>query len=219
MGGRGGPEEPTLHEAWAMLGERMGLVVEETGKRSVRAHGQVRGRAVNVEIDGGGSGAGREFARSFFGVNTFGSRNRREKWHTVLSVGCANPAGATGTITSAVDTDDPAWDPRAYDPRNGRHVVAQPPGLAERAVTPEVRDRLMSIIAEVTIEVQAHEVRLDHRNTAIPGKGANYVAGSVAHHYQGTAPPWPERALVGPPWWIDLLCDIADGIDGAPGRS
>jgi hypothetical protein len=44
------------------------------------------------------------------------------------------------------------------------------------------------------------------------------VAGSVIHQYQGSPLPWPERALAGPPWWIDLLCDLADTLDGRSGR-
>ena len=83
--------EPTLAPAWALLGGRLGLVVEERGERSMRAHGNIRGRVVTVEIEGDAVGKG--FARFLFGVNTISSRNRREKWHTVLTVGCANPHG------------------------------------------------------------------------------------------------------------------------------
>jgi hypothetical protein len=71
----------------------------------------------------------------------------------------------------------------------------------------------MSIVADIVIQVLPDEIRIDHEDTAIPGGAASYVAGSPIHHYQGTAPPWPERALVGPPWWIDLLCDLADALD------
>lgn len=204
-------DEPTLAQAWTMLGQRLGLSVEERGERSVRAYGSARGRSVAVEIEGDPSRS--EFARFFFGLNTLSSRNRREKWHTVLSVSCANPAGVTGTIESAVDVRDPAWKPGHYDPRNGRRVNTDPVSLARRVLTADTDERLMSITDDVQIVVQPTTIRLEHRNTALPGPGATYVAGSIIHHYQGEPPPWPERALVGPVWWIDLLCDLADAVD------
>lgn len=203
--------EPTLAQAWAMLGGRLGLVVEERGERSMRAHGNIRGRVVTVEIEGDAVGKG--FARFLFGVNTISSRNRREKWHTVLTVGCANPHGITGAIQSAVDVHDPAWNPREYNPRNGRSVRSDPPELANRVLTAETYERLMSVTDDVLVHVLPTAICIDHHATALPGSGANYVAGSVIHHYQGAPPPWPERALVGPPWWIDLLCDLADAVD------
>ena len=90
MGRKDDDGAPTLAEAWATIGEQYGLAVEETGKRSIRAHGAIRGRAINVEIEG--EPARGEFARFFFGLNTLSSRNRREKWQTRLTVGCTNPA-------------------------------------------------------------------------------------------------------------------------------
>jgi hypothetical protein len=193
-----------------MLGERLGLEVEVVGDRHIRARGAVRGHPTIVEIEGGGGK--REFFRFLFGNNTIGSRNRRDHWHTVLAVGCTNPSGSTGTITSAVDVNDPAWTPGAYDPRNGRKVTTDPPSLAELALTPDIRERLMGVVPDLSIEVQPTFVRLDVQDTAMPG-GASYVAGSPIHQYQGSPPPWPERALVGPPWWIDLLASIADALD------
>ena len=203
--------EPSLAEAWAMLGEQLGLAVDSPGGRSVRAHGHVRNRAVTVEIEGGGGR--KEFARFFFGLNTISSRNRREKWHTVLSVGCANPSGVTGTVESAVDVGHPDWNPREYNPRNGRTVRTDPPTLAGRVLTVETHEHLMSIMDDVQIQVHPSAIRIDHQSMALPGSGANYVAGSLIHHYQGTPPPWPERALVGPRWWVNLLCDMADTLD------
>ena len=47
----------------------------------------------------------------------------------------------------------------------------------------------------------------------LPGRGATYVAGSIIHHYQGAPPRWPERAVVGPVRWIDLLTDMAEQLD------
>ena len=204
-------EEPTLGQAWAMLGARLGLTVEELGERSIRAYGYVRGRGVAVTIEGDTGRTG--FARFLFGVNTISSRNSREQWHTVLSVSCVNPSGATGTIASAVDVHDPAWNPREYNPRNGRWVRIDPPALAGRVLTADTHERLMSITADVHVHVQPAAIFIDDHSTALQGPGANYVAGSVIHHYQGEPAPWPERALAGPPWWIDLLCDLADALD------
>lgn len=213
MGRKHTDDEPTLAEAWATLGQRLGLTVEERGERSIRAHGTVRGRAVEVDIEG--EAARSEFGRFLAGLNTISSRNRREKWRTVVTVGVTNPARVTGSVTSAVDVNDPAWNPREYNPRNGRQVVADPPSLAERVLTAESHELLMSIMDEIRVEVQPTFVRIDDSNTAIPGSGANYVAGSFLHHYQGSVQPWPERALVGPPWWLNLLCDLADTLDRA----
>ncbi len=211
MGRKDNDGEPTLAQAWATIGERLGLDVEDRGERSIRAHGNVRGRAVDIEIEG--AGARSEFARFLFGLNTISSRNRREKWHTVLTVACVNPTGVTGAIESMVDVNDPAWKPGDYDPRSGRKVRTEPPTLADRVLTPETNELLMSIMDDVHIEVRRDAITLDHHNTALPGSGAHYVAGSVIHHYQGSPPPWPERAIAGPPWWIDLLCDLADTLD------
>jgi hypothetical protein len=204
--------EPTLAQAWTLLEERYGLTIDERGERSIRAHGEVRGRELTVQIDG--EGARSEFARFLFGLNTISSRNRREKWHTVVSIGCANPGRITGTIESAVDVRDPAWKPGEYNPRNGRKVHTDPPTLADRVLTTDTHERLMSITDDVRIDVQPTAVCLDHRSTALPGSGANYVAGSVIHHYQGDPSPWPQRAIAGPPWWIDLLADLAEAVDG-----
>ena len=193
-----------------MLGERLGLTVQQRGDRSVRADGTIGGRRVEVEI--GGDAARSEFRRFLFGLNTLSSRNRREKWHSTLTVSVVNPERLIGTIESSVDVNDPNWNPREYDPRNGRSVAVDSSGL-QRVLTPSIHERLMSVMDDIRIDVTATDVRLDDDNTAIPGSGTSYVAGSVLHHYQGTPQPWPERALVGPPWWIDLLCDIADEVD------
>ncbi len=153
-----------------MLGERLGLSVEERGERSVRAVGTVHGRAVTVEIEGDPGRS--EFARFFFGLNTPSSRNRREKWHTALSVSCTNPGRMTGAIESAVDVRDPAWKPGQYDSRNGRKVRTDPTALADRVLTADTHERLMSIIDDLRIEVEPTTIRLEHRDTALPGSGA-----------------------------------------------
>jgi hypothetical protein len=128
-------------------------------------------------------------------------------------VECTNPTGVTGTIRSIVDVNDPAWNPAEYSPRDGRHVTTEPASLAGRALTADTHERLMSITDDVSVEVQREEIVLNHHSTARPGSHASYVAGSVLHHHQGAPLPWPQRATAGPPWWIDLLCSIADTVD------
>jgi hypothetical protein len=60
------PDEPTLAEAWGMLGQRLGLDVEPSGDDRVRATGTVGGRTVTVEVSGRGSDEGlRGFLREF----------------------------------------------------------------------------------------------------------------------------------------------------------
>lgn len=214
MGRKDDGNEPTLAQAWAMLGQQLGLTIEERGERSIRATGVVRGRGITVEIEG--EAARSEFWRFLGGVNTISSRNRREKWHTAIAVAVVNPSGATGSVTSAVDTNDPAWNPREYSPRNGRHVVADPPVLGQRILTADTHERLMSIMDDVRIDVHRTAIVIDQHTTAKPDAGATYVAGSLLHHYQGAPPPWPQRAIAGPPWWIDLLCELADTLDRQP---
>jgi hypothetical protein len=209
--GRKDDDEPTLAEAWAMIGEPLGLQVESPSEHAIRAQGTVRGRPVTVTIER--KGARSEGWRFLFGVNTISSRNRRDTWHTVLEVGCTNPSGVTGTITSAVDVNDPAWNPREYDSRNGRYVRSDPPELAEQVLDADTRERLMSIMDDITVQVGAISIVIDGRSTTKPDSGAMYIAGSFLHHYQGSPPPMPERAIIGPPWWIDLVCDIADAVD------
>jgi hypothetical protein len=211
MGRTNDDDQPTLAEAWAMLGERLGLTIEARRDDSIRASGQVRGRDVVVDIER--KAARSEGWRVLFSVNTISSRNRRDEWHTMLSVSCANPSGMTGTIESVVDTNDPAWNPREYDPRNGRSVTTDPPALAATVLTPDIRERLMNVLGDPTIHVDAAAIRIDDHSTSKPDGGASYIAGSLIHHYQGSPPPLPERAVAGPPWWIDLLCDIADTLD------
>ena len=194
-----------------MLGQQLGLTIEKRGERSIRATGVVRGRGVTVEIECKAERS--EFWRFLASVSTISSRNRREEWHTAIAVACVNPSGATDSIASAVDVNDPAWNPRECNPRNGRRVVADPPALGQRALTADTHERLMSIMDDVRIDVHPQAIVIDDHSTARPGSGANYVAGSLLHHYQGSPPPWPQRAIAGPPWWIDLLCEIADTLD------
>lgn len=211
MGRRRDTNQPTLAEAWQLLGQRLGLRVESTRDDAVRAQGRVRDRDVAVQVER--SKARSEGWRFLAGINTISSRNRRDSWHTVVAVSCANPARLEGAIRSAVDTDDPAWNPREYNPRNGRFVRSDPPALAPALIDAALHEQLMSVMDDVVIHVGAESIVIDDRSTSLPESGMNYVAGSLVHHFQGPPPPWPERALAGPPWWIDLLCDIADAVD------
>jgi hypothetical protein len=205
------PDEPTLADAWGMLGSRLGLNVEPSGDDHVRATGTVRGHAVSVEISGSASDEGlRGFLREFRPAQRQG--RARETWHTQVRVSCANPEGLSGWIESVVDVTDPAWDPRNYDPRAGRVVRSDPVELRERVVTPSVHERLMDIIGDIRFELDADSLSLDDTSSA--SKGSSFCAASPIHVPRGPVVPWPERALVSPPWWIELMCDIADAVDG-----
>ena len=205
------PDEPTLAEAWEMLGPRLGLNVEPSGDDRVRATGTSRGHTVTVEISGRGSDEGlRGFLREFRPAQRQG--RARESWHTHVRVSCANPEGLVGWIESVVDVTDPAWDPRNFDPRAGRVVRSDPVGLRERVVTPSVYERLMDIVPDIRFELDADSLSLD--DTSSTSKGGSFVAASPIHLPRGPVVPWPERALVAPPWWIELMCDLADAVDG-----
>lgn len=208
-------DEPTLAEAWGMLGPRLGLDVESPADDRVRATGTVRGRTITVEISGRGSDQGlRGFLREFRPPQRQG--RARQSWHTLVHVSCVNPDGLAGSIESVVDVTDPAWDPRNFDPRAGRVVRSDPVDLRERVVTPSVHERLMDIVPDVRFEVDANSLRLD--DTSSTSKDSSFVAASPIHGPRGPVVPWPERALVGPPWWIELMCDMADAVDGSTAR-
>lgn len=199
--------KPTLVEAWQMLGQRLGLDVSVEGDRSVSAAGLVRGRQVTVDIEGRQRGT--ELLRSFATTNR---KRVHERWRSELSVACANPAGLTGNVESFVDVRDPKWDPRNHDPSQCRVVRGVPEPLGERALTPSVHERLAGLWDDARIEVTSDRVRLvSVKKASLEG---GWFVGIPFHVSYPNAPqPWPERALAGPPWWIDLLCDIADALD------
>lgn len=201
--------EPTLDEAWRTLGERLGLTVHEADEWGVRADGTVRGRPVTVAISGRRRGS--EFLASFATTNR---RRVHEIWSTDLAVGCRNPGGLTGTLVSFVDTDHPDWQPGRFDMALGRVVRTEPPELAGLVLSDSVRERLVSRIGDHTITIGPDAVGLSVEQKA--SKDGGWFVGVPIHvEYPGAPLPWPERALAGPPWWIDLLCDVADGLDGA----
>lgn len=192
-----------------MLADRIGLdEVRARGDRSIHATGTVHGRRVEVDIEADPKGS--ELLRS---ERWAGARRPRPRdlWRTELTVGCANPRGLAGTISSAVDVEDPAWDPRNFEPSHCRVVAAEPDSLAAAVLTESVRKHLSSIHVDVAIGVEPDAVRL--RDERSMNSGAGFVAGSVVHHHQGSPPPWPDRAVIGPPWWIGVLCEIADAVD------
>ena len=131
------------------------MSVEERGERSIRAHGTVRGRTITAEVDGGSARS--EFGRFFFGLNTLSSRNRREKWHTMLSVSCGNPAGVTGTIESAVDVSDPAWKP-GQGPRRllDAEVVLAEGGHAADRIAVDVLANVAAMEAAIELATSAN---------------------------------------------------------------
>lgn len=211
MGRKEREHVPTLAEAWGHLGAQWGMQVTAARDDSIEAHGTIRGRGVSVMVER--KKAVSEGWRFLFGVNTISSRGRRDTWRTVLAVRCVNPSGLTGRIVSAVDVNDPAWIPGQYDPRAGRHVRSDPPDLLGRVLDANTHERLMSIMDDITVHINADTVVIDEEGTSLPDGGSSYVAGSFLHHYQGSPPPMPDRAVAGPPWWVDLVCDIADTID------
>jgi hypothetical protein len=197
---------PTLAEAWETLGHRLGLEVVAGDERAVRAHGIIRNRPVSVEIRGSQRGS-----ELLSGMGPTRRKRVHQRWTTELTVGCRNPAGLEGVLESVTDIHDPEWDPRNFDPSHCRIVRSDPPELAGRIITPSIHERLMGLETDNRIEVRSGDVRVAADTTTGPDVG--FIAGSPIHLYPGPPQPWPDRALAGPPWWIDLLCDIADAVD------
>jgi hypothetical protein len=207
--GRFKRDEPELStvEIWQRIGGQLGLSVEFRGDRSLRATGTVRGRPVAVDIDSDQKGS--EFLRSFARVQRRSRVHRR--WITELTVGCDNPRRVRGTIESVTDLDDPDWDPRNFDPSQCRVIRSDPPELAATVLTSELSDRLMGLVFDTRIEIDTDVVRLREDCTADAAKGA--FGATMIHSRPGPILPMPNRALAGPPWWIDLLCDVAAAVD------
>lgn len=206
----------TLSQAWTMLGQRLDLTFEVITDDAVRASGVINGRAVEVEIAAGGGavkGAISDVVEGFSGRRRKGGGKRRP-WSTTLSVACANPRHLQGTLTSMVDIDDPAWDPRNFDPSHCRALRADPPELASELLSPSVRERLMDVPGDISITIAAGQVGLS--TVTEVREDAGYIAGSIIHQLARSVPTWPERGITGPPWWIDTLCLVADEVDATP---
>ena len=201
------PGEPSLVEALQMLASQLGAQVEVRGERSIRAIGTVHGRGFVVDIDGDRKGS--DLLKSF-AQNPRGSR-AHIVWRTEIAVGAANPAGLTGVLASFVDVRDPNWNPRIFDPAHCRVVGTDPVELASRILTPSIHHQLMSVLGDVRIGIEPGAVRIVEEQKTDQHGG--FVAGSFVHIRPGPIVPWPDRALVGPPWWLLLLAEIAVAVD------
>jgi hypothetical protein len=206
---RGGDDgEPTLVEAWQALAARHGLAVDVTDEQSIRAGGTYRGRTLAVDIH-----RDRKPTEPFHGLASRRRRGHmRQHWVTEVTVSCTNPAGSVGALQTFTDIRDPSWDPRNFDPAHCRIVRTEPASLADRVFTSSIHERLAGMRYDHQIHVEPTRIRLFSNDTAA-GENGYFIASPIHSEYPGSPPPWPERALVGPSWWFDLLCDIADAID------
>lgn len=165
--------EPTLAQAWAMLGGRLGLVVEERGERSMRAHGNIRGRVVTVEIEGDAVGKG--FARFLFGVNTISSRNRR--------------SGTPYSPSAApIPTASPARSSRQSTCTTRRGISrVQPAQRSQRALGPARAGESSAHRRDLRAPDERHRRRAGAR--AADG----HLHGPSRHHASGVRAPttWP----------------------------
>ncbi len=200
------PGEPTLAEAWHMLAPEFQATVEERALESVLVRGTTRGRPFVADISSQG-----KWNEALVEMNSDPRRRKPyREWHTELVVSCHNPRGLQGTIRAFTDANSPAWKPGLATPENGRVVVADNPALGD-LLLPLVHDKLMGLWPDVTLVVDANSVRVLHDDKS--RKDLGFLIGSLIHQPVGPIVPWPERALVGPRWWLHLLCDVADRLD------
>ncbi len=199
-------DELGLDDAWRTLAPELGGAVEVRSARSVHVVGRRRGRTFEADVDADGLGP-TDVLRMAFG-ETKRKRQAYRQWRTSLSVSCAAAAERRGTLRSYVDVRDPAWNPRVYDPNAGRAILTDPPTLAAHVLTPAIRAKLLEIAVDVDITIHPDAVRIEH-HTKVPQE-SGFLAGSVIHAYPGPVQRMPASAVAGPPWWIDLLCDIAE---------
>ena len=206
----------TLAQTWTTLGPRLGLVVEVHADDAITAEGTVNGRGVKVEIAAGSGnrlgGAIADFAQEFSNQRSR-KKTKRRPWRPVLAVACTNPRQLTGTITSAVDVNDPAWNPRNFDPAHCRVVRAEPAALAAAVLTPAVNERLLGVVGDVSLAISPEFVAVAREDDV--SVEAGFIAASIIHQLPISLPPWPDKGLIGPPWWIDTLCVVADALDRA----
>jgi len=206
FGRRAEDEMPSLEAVWQALAPQYAATVQVRGPESVHVTGSVRGRGLLVDIE--------SRRRRLEELHRIGTGRRAQRvyrtWTSELAVSCTNPHGLQGTLTSFQDVHDPAWEPRGFDPSQCRKVVTEPPALAARILTPPVHDALMRPWDDVTIRIDAAAVRLAAQQQASVDLG--YFGGCPFHRHPdgGTM---EHRFLAGPPWWIDLLCGIADAVD------
>jgi hypothetical protein len=203
--GRDDDGRPPLPELWRTIAPSYAAIVDERGEESVMVTGTARGRTFEVDIE--------SRRKRLEALHRIGQGPREKAvyrtWRSSLAVSCANPHRLQGTLKAFVDVRDPSWDPRNFDPANGRRIVVEPPELASRLAPPSVQERLMQVRDDVTIVVDGGLVRIDDEQKAKVEIG--YFGGCVFHQRPG--PVGPDRFVSAPPWWIDLLCDIADSVD------
>jgi hypothetical protein len=202
----------SLVEAWQTLGDRLGLDVTSSNPEAIVATGVIRGRPIRVDIH-----RNRKASEPFQGMAEKRRRMKmRHHWTTEVTVACTNPRGLQGAVQTFVDIRDPAWKPLDVDRSRCRIVRTDPAWLAPQVLDESIHARLHGMTGDHQILVEPTQIRLAVDDTSQQVENG-YFTGSPLHvEYPG---PWPatfrERALVGPPWWFDLLCDIADAVDAA----
>ena len=209
---RSGAHDDTMSlvEAWQALGDRYGLDVTSSNPEAIVATGVIRGRPIRVDIH-----RNRKASEPFQGMAEKRRRMKmRHHWTTEVTVACANPRGLQGAVQTFVDIRDPAWKPLDVDRSRCRIVRTDPSWLASQVLDASIHARLHGMTGDHQILVEPTQIRLTVDDTSQQVENG-YFTGSPLHvEYPG---PWPatfrERALVGPPWWFDLLCDIADAVD------
>ncbi|MCB0979113.1 MAG: hypothetical protein M9961_14025 [Ilumatobacteraceae bacterium] len=207
-GADGSGDELTLAGAWQLLAPQLGAHLEVRGECSILATGTVRGRGWALQIEG--RSLGNAFLRE---LRTGPTRNKAyDEWTSELAVACANPRGLVGVVRSYQDPNDPNRRPGEYDPRRGRMVVSNPPELAGAVLTAELHRVLLDLWRDVDIAIEPAAVRIGEVSKARASRGG-FIGGSVLHHGPSMVRPMPERAIAGPPWWIDLACRLADAVD------
>ena len=210
FGGSGGDgdDAPSLVDAWQMIGHRLGLAVQVRGEHSIEATGSVRGRGVAVSIEG--RQVGTELLRGFATTNR---KRVHQRWNTQVAVACHNPRRIVGTVEMFTDANDPAWNPRVFDPAQCRAVRATTPGLADLTLSPSLRARLAPVLFDPRFDISADAVRLVTDEKKVDVDGGYFVGSPIHVNYPNAPQPWPERAVAGPVWWIEMMCEIADAVD------
>jgi hypothetical protein len=208
-------DKMSLVEAWTALGERYGLDIASSNALAIVATGVIRGRPVRVDIHRTGR------ASEPFQALAPSHRRRRMRrgWATELVVGCANPLGLQGALQSFVDIRDPEWKPLHPDPTHCRIVRTEPASLAGQVLDASIHERLHGMTGDHQIFIEPTQIRLSADGLS-EFEDDGYFVGSPLHvEFPGKWPPtFRERALVGPPWWFDLFCDIADAVDSTESR-
>ncbi len=210
-GALGSGDELSLAEAWQLLAPRLGATLEVRGDRSVQATGVLRGRGWSADVVG--KGLGNAALYSMRGAGSIRNKSYDE-WTCQFAVSCTNPRALSGVMRSFVDPNDPSWTPGVYNPAAGRSVVSNPPSLAATVLTASLHARLMALTDDVDIIIEPAAVRVFHVDKTLAGRGS-FIGGCLLHHPPTSGIPMPERAIAGVPWWLELLCDIADAVDAA----